>query len=178
MVIKRAFWLATGAAFGAGSSYYANKLAREVAAKLTPAQVTIDLTGAARAAGTAVRDALAEGRVAMREREADLRAEVEGRVLTPDLELRLRAQLIDQALSPELRAEIIRQAIPPELEAALLDQRLTPEIEQQLRREVAERRDRQVPRQLGRSTARRLHRRRIERGSTPHAIEATATDPD
>lgn len=174
-MFKRALWLTTGAAFGFGSSIWVTRWAKDVAARYTPTKLTIDAASTAKTIGRGVRDAVAEGRVAMREREAELRADVEGRVLTPELELRLRAELIDRALPPELRAEIIRQAIPPELEAALLEHRLTPELEGQLRRELAERRGRQPARQIGRSSMRRIHRRRLS--AQPHgAIEAAATE--
>lgn len=147
-MFKRAFWLTVGAGIGAGSSMWANRWARTATERYTPVRVSAGLAGAAldatRTAAATLREAVAEGRLAMHEREAELRADLEGRILTPALEAQLRAELIDRALPPEVRAELIRQALPPELEARILDQRLSPEIQVQLRRELVSRRARET----------------------------------
>ena len=63
---KRTKWLATGVAIGAGGSLWAQRKAKSAAARYGP----LGLLGAA--AGR-LRGALAEGRSAMREREAELK---------------------------------------------------------------------------------------------------------
>jgi hypothetical protein len=55
------------------------RFVRETVARYAPDRVSADLTGALRQLGADVRAAVAEGREAMREREAELRAEIEGR---------------------------------------------------------------------------------------------------
>lgn len=69
-MLKRIRWMATGVAVGAGATIWAERKARAVAAKYSP-------SGAANRARGWPADVVAavkEGREAMREREAELRA--------------------------------------------------------------------------------------------------------
>ena len=69
-MLKRVRWLATGVAVGAGASLWAERKAKAVAARYRPS------TAAGRAIGLPgeVVAALREGRRAMKEKEAELRA--------------------------------------------------------------------------------------------------------
>jgi hypothetical protein len=74
-VLKRIRWMATGLAIGAGASLWAERKAKALAAKYSP-------SGAANRALGWLADVLAavkEGREAMRQREAELRAASESR---------------------------------------------------------------------------------------------------
>jgi hypothetical protein len=77
-VFKRLLWLVMGAGFGFGVSFWLMRFVRETVERYTPERVSADLAGALRQFGTDIREAVAEGRDAMREREAELRAELEG----------------------------------------------------------------------------------------------------
>ena len=77
-MFKRLFWLMVGAGFGFGVSFWLMRFVRETAARYTPERVSSDLAGAVRSLGRALRDAVAEGRAAMPEREAERRAEAAG----------------------------------------------------------------------------------------------------
>ncbi|HZR14155.1 MAG TPA: hypothetical protein VFC33_12995 [Acidimicrobiia bacterium] len=86
-MFKRAFWLTVGFGSGIGTSWYVARsvkrtVRRTVAAYPASEVATRAATAAARGLrtfGGDVRGAIAEGRVAMREREAELRAEMERR---------------------------------------------------------------------------------------------------
>ena len=52
------------------------RFVKETAARYSPERVSADLAGAIKGLGTDLRLAVADGREAMREREAELRAEV------------------------------------------------------------------------------------------------------
>ncbi len=75
-MFRRLFWLIMGAGFGFGMSFWLMRFVKETAARYAPERVSADLAGAVRGLGTDLRAAVAEGRDAMREREAELRAEV------------------------------------------------------------------------------------------------------
>lgn len=74
-MFKRLFWLMVGAGFGFGVSFWLMRWVRETAARYAPERVSADLTSALKGLGEDLRAAVAEGRHAMREREAELRAE-------------------------------------------------------------------------------------------------------
>jgi hypothetical protein len=76
-VFRRLFWLAIGAGFGFGVSFWLMRWVRETAARYAPERVSSDLASAVKGFGQDLRDAVAEGRSAMREREVDLRAGLE-----------------------------------------------------------------------------------------------------
>jgi hypothetical protein len=78
-MFKRLFWLVMGAGFGFGASFWVTKYVRETIARYSPERVSSDLADGLKALGQDIRAAVAEGRVAMREREADLRHSLESR---------------------------------------------------------------------------------------------------
>ena len=78
-MFKRVFWLLVGAGFGFGVSFWLMRFVRATVERYTPERVSADLAGALRSFGSDLRAAVAEGREAMREREAELRAELEAR---------------------------------------------------------------------------------------------------
>lgn len=76
-MFKRLFWLMIGAGFGFGMSFWMMRFVRDTMQRYTPERVSSDLAGALRGLGTDLRAAVADGREAMREREAEIRAELE-----------------------------------------------------------------------------------------------------
>lgn len=76
-MFKRLFWLVMGAAFGFGVSFWLMRFVRETVTRYSPERVSADLAGALRQLGGDLRAAVTEGREAMREAEADLRAKIE-----------------------------------------------------------------------------------------------------
>jgi hypothetical protein len=75
-VFKRLFWLLVGIGFGFGMSFWFMRFIRSTVERYSPERVSEDLAGAIRAFGQDLRAAVAEGREAMQEREAELRAEL------------------------------------------------------------------------------------------------------
>ena len=71
-MLKRVRWLLAGAAVGFGGSVWLQRKVRTAAERLRP-------SGVAGAAAARARDALEEGRTAMRDREAELRGNAGGR---------------------------------------------------------------------------------------------------
>lgn len=82
-MFKRLFWLMVGAGFGFGVSFWLMRFVKETAARYTPERVSADLAGAVRGLGQDLREAVSEGRAAMQEREAELRAEAARRGADP-----------------------------------------------------------------------------------------------
>src|SRR3546814_9670652 len=78
-LFRRLFWLLVGAALGLGASFWVMRFVRETAARYTPERVSSDVVEAVKGFGVDLRMAVAEGRAAMREREAELRADLERR---------------------------------------------------------------------------------------------------
>lgn len=78
-MFKRIFWLVLGAGFGFGLSFWIVRFVRETVDRYAPERVSSDLAGALRAFGQDLRAAVAEGREAMQEREAQIRAELQPR---------------------------------------------------------------------------------------------------
>jgi hypothetical protein len=78
-VFKRLLWLVIGIGFGFGMSFWVLRSIRRTADRYRPERVSGDLAGAITQLGQDVRAAVAEGRLAMREREAELRADLENR---------------------------------------------------------------------------------------------------
>jgi hypothetical protein len=72
-VFKRLLWLVIGAGFGLGLSFWVMRFLRETVERYTPERVSSDLASALRGLGGDLRAAVAEGRQAMHEREAELR---------------------------------------------------------------------------------------------------------
>ena len=75
-MFKRLFWLMIGVGFGFGVSFWLMRFVRETMQRYTPERVSTDLADALKGLGTDLRAAVAEGREAMREREAEIRAEL------------------------------------------------------------------------------------------------------
>ena len=75
-MFKRLLWLLIGAGFGFGVSFWVVRTVRQTVERYTPERLSNDLGGALQAFGKDLRAAVAEGREAMREREAELRAEL------------------------------------------------------------------------------------------------------
>ena len=72
-MFKRMFWLMVGAGFGFGMSVWASRAMRSAAERYSPVRASKDLTTTLRRLGEDVRDAVAEGRGTMRDRERELR---------------------------------------------------------------------------------------------------------
>ena len=72
-MFKRVIWFGSGMAAGAGGTVWAARKVRDQIDRAKPSHLAVVATDAARAAGTVVRDALSEGRVAARAREVELR---------------------------------------------------------------------------------------------------------
>lgn len=78
-MLKRLFWLTVGVGLGFGVSFWLMRFVRGTLARYSPERVSGDLADALRRFGTDLRGAVAEGRQAMRERESELRAQLERR---------------------------------------------------------------------------------------------------
>ncbi|HZQ29149.1 MAG TPA: hypothetical protein VFA94_15735 [Acidimicrobiales bacterium] len=78
-MFKRIFWLVIGAGFGFGVSFWLMRFVRETVNRYSPERVSSDLADALKGLGKDLRAAVAEGREAMKEREAELRADLSGR---------------------------------------------------------------------------------------------------
>jgi hypothetical protein len=76
-MFRRLFWLLVGVGFGFGASFWMMRFVKETMARYSPERVSADLAGAVKGLGTDIRLAVADGREAMREREAALRAELD-----------------------------------------------------------------------------------------------------
>ena len=76
-MLRRLFWLCVGVAIGLGTSFWVMRFVRETMARYTPERVSADVADAVKGFGVDLRAAVAEGRAAMREREAELRAELD-----------------------------------------------------------------------------------------------------
>jgi len=76
-MFKRLFWLVMGVGFGFGVSFWVTRFVRSTVERYTPERVSADLAGALKQFGSDLRAAASEGREAMREREAELRRELD-----------------------------------------------------------------------------------------------------
>jgi len=79
-MFKRLFWLLVGVGFGFGVSFWLTRAVRRTVERYSPEAVADNLADALRSFGSDLRAAVAEGREAMREREAQLRADLTNRV--------------------------------------------------------------------------------------------------
>ncbi len=84
-MFKRLFWLVVGVGFGFGASFWVTRFVRATVERYSPERVSSDLADAIRGFGGDLRAAVAEGREAMREREAELREELETRRRGPSV---------------------------------------------------------------------------------------------
>jgi hypothetical protein len=78
-MFRRLFWLVVGAGFGFGVSFWLMRFVKQTVGRYSPERVSDDLAGAVRSFGQDLRAAATEGRMAMREREEELRAAVDTR---------------------------------------------------------------------------------------------------
>ena len=72
-MFKRLFWLMTGLSIGFGTSFWAMRTLRRTVERYAPQRLAGDVGGAARRLSFDLRDAVAVGRTAMKEREQELR---------------------------------------------------------------------------------------------------------
>ena len=84
-MFKRLLWLVIGVGFGFGVSFWLARFVRSTASRYAPERVSADVADAIRGFGNDLREAVAEGRQAMREREAELRDELESRGRGPSV---------------------------------------------------------------------------------------------
>lgn len=76
-MFRRLFLLVVGAGFGFGVAFWLMRLVREKVDRYAPERLRADLAEALRTFAEEVRAAVTEGLDAMREREAELRADIE-----------------------------------------------------------------------------------------------------
>jgi hypothetical protein len=76
-VFRRLLWLMIGAGFGFGASFWVIRFVRQTVERYGPERVSADMAGALRSLGADIRAAVSEGRQAMAEQEARLRADIE-----------------------------------------------------------------------------------------------------
>ena len=76
-MFKRAFWLTVGMTIGFGTSFWVMRTVRRTVERFTPERMTQDVVAGARSFRAELKAALDEGLTAMREREAELRAQIE-----------------------------------------------------------------------------------------------------
>ena len=79
-MFKRLFWLTVGISIGLGTSFWVMRFVRSTFERYTPERVSADLADAIKSFGKDLRAAVAEGAEAMREREAELRAQLDSRL--------------------------------------------------------------------------------------------------
>lgn len=77
-MFRRLFWLLVGLGLGVGATVWVIRALRIKVLQSTPASVAADLGGSVRQLRADVRDAVDEGRLAMREREAQLNERLVG----------------------------------------------------------------------------------------------------
>jgi hypothetical protein len=81
MIPKRTFWFTVGAVSGFGGAVYAYARVREVRGRFAADRLADNVSGAvvgtARSVRATVREAVAEGRDAMRDAETEIRSRVE-----------------------------------------------------------------------------------------------------
>jgi hypothetical protein len=78
-MFRRLFWLVVGAGFGFGVSFWLMRFVKETAERYSPERVSGTVADAFKALGADVRAAAAEGRMAMRETEEQLRSSADSR---------------------------------------------------------------------------------------------------
>lgn len=76
--MRRLFWLGVGAIAGASGTVWAERKVRARMDALAPDHLVVAAGHRARSVGRSVVDAVADGRGAMREREAELRSQYDG----------------------------------------------------------------------------------------------------
>ena len=78
-MFKRFFWLTIGLTIGYGTSFWLMRTVRRTVERFTPERLSRDAVAGAKSFGAELKAALEDGRAAMRQREAELRAGIERR---------------------------------------------------------------------------------------------------
>jgi hypothetical protein len=79
-MMKRVVWLAAGATMGAVGSQWVQRKVKRKLATLAPPAIASKASGTVKGLGRDLRSVMSEGRHAMREREVELRTELESRL--------------------------------------------------------------------------------------------------
>jgi hypothetical protein len=77
--MKRGFWLSAGLAAGATGAVLASRFVKKQAKRMAPTSVAKEMQHELFDISKRVAGSIAEGKAAMEEREAEIRAEIEGR---------------------------------------------------------------------------------------------------
>ena len=101
-MFKRLFWFGVGTLFGFAGSFWVTRMIRRTVERFAPQRVSSDVSQAVRSFGQEVRSAVVDGRVAMREREATLRSELDRRP-SPSVAFRTRQAVIPAGTEGEQR---------------------------------------------------------------------------
>jgi hypothetical protein len=75
--VRRLFWVALGLGAGAASAIIASRFVRKQTAKVAPANLAREARGSMMDLARLVSESINEGKVAMQQRELDLRSELE-----------------------------------------------------------------------------------------------------
>ena len=75
-LVRRFVWFTTGATAGFGGAMWIRRRVLRTVNRYAPEQLQAGVTTSVRRVGTSMRDAVAEGRNAMRDRENELRSEL------------------------------------------------------------------------------------------------------
>ncbi|HEX3541365.1 MAG TPA: hypothetical protein VHT75_13105 [Acidimicrobiales bacterium] len=78
-MFKRLFWLLVGASLGFGGSWWVTRTVKQKLERLMPARVSAGVARAAQHGPARIKEAVADGRLAMRQREAELQARLDAR---------------------------------------------------------------------------------------------------
>ena len=110
-MLKRVTWFVGGAVAGVAGAGYAKRKVKETASQLAPANVARAAVAKVRHRGADVADAVRDGREAMRTKEAELRARLNG-----------SAEIVD-ALEPEDLVMVDGRRVEPSKVVVLRPQR-------------------------------------------------------
>lgn len=76
--MRRLFWVALGLGAGVASAIIGARFVRKQTAKVAPANIAREARGSVMDLAKLVSESISEGRVAMQEREVELRSELDG----------------------------------------------------------------------------------------------------
>jgi len=99
-MFKRITWFAMGAAAGASGSVYARRKAKEAAAKYRPVAIARNTAVRVKGRASDVVESVRDGRIAMREREAELREQLDDQTPTVAPQLRVVGSRRMEELDP------------------------------------------------------------------------------
>jgi hypothetical protein len=80
-VFKRFFWMSVGLSVGYATSFWLMRTVRRTVERFTPERIGRDVVSGARSFADELKDAFGEGLEVMRKREAELRADLDRRIL-------------------------------------------------------------------------------------------------